>query len=156
KVNDQWRLQGAGAGPPVNPAAMDALLRSLVTLRIAGVLPKPPGLTSMLGGETGRAAIAAEERTDLARKGFYLTPDGQLVSNQGEIVVRTNRGVFYTLRFGDLAPGSEAPAAASDSPSAARENRYLFIMVNFDGRSADSPALAGEGGERARLLRARF
>jgi hypothetical protein len=60
--------------------------------------------------------------------------------------------VFYTLRFGDIAPDAEAPAAGSPG----RENRYLFIMVNFDERSAKTPGLALEGKTRAEALRARF
>jgi hypothetical protein len=141
KTGDRWRLQGS-AGAELNVDAMDALLRNLVTLRIAGVLPKPQGLTAMLSAETGRAAIGPEERGDLARKGFYLASDGQLLSNQGEIVVRTTHGVFYTLRFGDIAQQAES--------------RYLFIMVNFDPRSAGSPELAAEGSKRTASLRERF
>jgi hypothetical protein len=87
------------------------------------------------------------EREDLARKGFYLAPEGQLVSNRGEVVIRTASGVFYTLRFGDLAPGADG---------ASTEARYLFIMVDFDAASAKTPARAAEGADKVRLLRARF
>jgi hypothetical protein len=51
--------------------------------------------------------------------------------------------VFYTLRFGDIAPGTST-------------DRYLFIMVDFDPQSARTPARASEGKEKVQPLRARF
>jgi hypothetical protein len=51
--------------------------------------------------------------------------------------------VFYTLRFGDIAPGTST-------------DRYLFIMVDFDPQSARTPARASEGAAKVQLLRARF
>ena len=127
-----------------------------------GVLPKPPGISATLTNAVGSATINDEDRADLARKGFYLASSGQLVSNRGEMIVRTTRGVFYTLRFGDIAPGTDAPAVDAPSPDAAAdapaagENRYLFIMVDFDAQAASTPARASEGEERTKLLRARF
>ena len=69
----------------------------------------------------------------------------------------------FRLRFGDIAPDTDAPAANPVSAEAAdtqtttpRENRYLFIMVDFDPQSARSPGRAAEGEQKAQLLRARF
>jgi hypothetical protein len=161
--NGGWTLNGLGDHEQLNMPAVIGLMNSLATLKIAGVLPKPAGITSVLRQEvSGRAAVGAEDRADLARKGFYLTSRGQLVSNRGEIVVRTKRGVFYTLRFGDLAPGDETPPADTSGPPVngksrtMRENRYLFIMVDFDPSAAITPGRADEGAQRVQLLRARF
>jgi hypothetical protein len=155
-----WTINGLRAGERLDPVAVDGLLRNLASLTIVGVLPKPPGITATLGSEITSTVITAEDRADLARKGFYLAPNGQLISNRGEIVVRTTRGVFYTLRFGDIASGTDAPAAATatapDAPTTPAENRYLFIMVDFDPQSASTPGRASEGAEKAKLLRARF
>jgi hypothetical protein len=161
--NDEWTVNGLRPGETLDLAAVDALLRNLASLRIAGVLPKPAGITATLSREgNSSGTISPDERADLARKGFYLTPTGELVSNRGEVVVRTSRGVFYTLRFGDIAPDTDAPAAdtvSADAPGGApraRENRYLFIMVDFDPRSARTPGRATEGAELVQRLRARF
>ena len=148
----EWTIDGGPANAPLKPAVVDQLLTRLADLTIVGVLPKPAGITATLSTETSSAALSAEDRADLARKGFYLAPDGQLLSSQGEIVIRTVRGVFYTLRFGEIAPHDAAPAQAG-TPG---ENRYLFIMVDFDPQSASTPGRASEGAGKVKLLRSRF
>jgi hypothetical protein len=147
RKNDTWSLNNLASNESVNLNAVTALLDSLTRLRITGVLPKPAGIRATLGQEVSRTSISAEDRADLARKGFYLASNGQLVSNRGEIVVKTKYGIYYTLRFGDVAPGDASINAT---------NRYLFIMVDFDPKSAETPGLAEEGAEKARLLRVRF
>ena len=80
-----------------------------------------------------------------------------LVSNRGEVVIRTTSGIFYTLRFGDVAPGTiTTGAGAAQDNGVPGENRYMFIMVDFDASAAKTPARAAEGADKARLLRARF
>ena len=159
----RWTMNGLGANEQINLEAIDGLLRNLARLTIVSVLPKPPGISATLTQNVTDSVVTQEDRDDLAREGFYLLPSGQLVSNRGEMVVRTTRGVFYTLRFGDIAPGAEAPpteTVRADGPDAAattpRENRYLFIMVDHDPESAATPGRAAEGAANARLLRARF
>lgn len=142
-ADGSWSLYGLVAGERLDLAAVDALLRNLAGLTIRGVLPKPAGISATLRGASGSATLDNEEIADLRRKGFYLTGAGQLLSNLGEVVVRTTSGVFYTLRFGELAPGT-------------MENRYLFIMVDFDPRSAATPGRAADTAEKVTLLRARF
>jgi hypothetical protein len=125
------------------------------------VLPKPPGISATLREAVGSATLTEADIADLRGKGFYLTPTGQLVSNRGEVVIRTTSGVFYTLRFGDIAPGGTdappaTPAADGATPPAANENRYMFIMVDSNPQMAKTPSLAAEGAEKTKLLRARF
>ena len=152
-----WTINGLGPGQELNLDSLDRLLRSLAALRITGVLPKPAGITATLTREVASTTVTFEDRADLARKGFYLAPTGELLSNQGEIVVRTIRGVFYTLRFGDIAPSAGgSPTTAGAGESAPRESRYLFIMVDFTPSAAQTPGRATEGQERANVLRARF
>jgi hypothetical protein len=151
KTPDQeWTINGLGANEALDPASLRDLLQNIANLTITGVLPKPPGVTATLSRAVSSASIAQADRADLARKGFYLAPNGELVSDRGEVVVRTNRGVFYTLRFGDIALAADAPAAASG------ENRYLFIMADFDPQTAGTPGRAAEGAQKVQLLRARF
>jgi hypothetical protein len=156
-----WTINGLGAREQLNLMALDGLLRNLASLTITGVLPKPAGISATLSQEIASAEVTKEDRDDLGRKGFYLLPTGELVSNRGEMIVRTTGDVFYTLRFGDIAPGTEVPAvppagADADVAPAPRENRYLFIMVDHDPRPTTSAARSAEGAEKTRLLRARF
>ena len=146
--DNAWTLNGLQPNAQIDLNRVSALLDSLTGLRITGVLPKPAGISATLSQELSRTSISVEDRADLARKGFYLGANAQLVSNRGEIVVKTKRGLYYTLRFGDIAPGAEL--STNDA------NRYLFIMVDFDAASAETPGLAAEGAEKARLLRVRF
>jgi uncharacterized protein DUF4340 len=164
KIGDgAWTINGLAVNEELAPAAVDNLLRNLTRLTIVGVLPKPPGISAALGGDVSSTVVTPEDRADLGRKGFYLASTGALVSNRGELVVRTIRGVFYTLRFGEIAPGNE-PAAAAATPAAtadaqataSRENRYLFVTVDFDPESARTPGRASEGAEKTKVLRARF
>src|SRR5262249_30083444 len=70
--------------------------------------------------------------------------------------------VYYTLRFGDIAGGHAGGDGADTAPGqpdpagGRGEDRYLFIMVNFDPRSVASPDARSEGAERASTLRMRF
>jgi hypothetical protein len=159
-VDGGWTINGRNPNEELDLGAIDGLLTKLTSLTIVGVLPKPPGITATLRSEISSTTVTQEDRADLARKGFYLASNGQLVSNRGELVVRTTRGVFYTLRFGDIAPGTDAPAAdvarIDAQAKAPRENRYLFIMVDFDPQSARTPGQGSEGAAKAQLLRARF
>ena len=137
---EQWTIDGE----PADAATVAPLLDRLMTLPFAAVVPKPAAIASMLSEDVARASLPAADRDDLARKGFYLTPNGNMVPTSGEMVVRTIRGVFYTLRFGEIAAAG------------AGENRYVFIMVQHDAGAADTPAHAAEGAAKAALLRKRF
>jgi hypothetical protein len=160
-----WTLDGLRAGETLSQGVVNRLLMRLVGLRIVGVLPKPAGITATLNRTAKDGRVSPEDVRDLARKGFYLAPQGQLLSNEGEVVVHTTSGIFYTLRFGQVAPGglerSDAkepsiPAAAATS-AAPRENRYLFIMAAYDPSTATAPAGERAGTEqRIRLLHGRF
>jgi hypothetical protein len=155
-----WSVDGVGPDETVETACVNRLVASVVDLLVAGVLPKPGAIAATLGSGAARAQIAAADRDDLARKGFYLTRDGELVSNEGEVVVHTSTGVFYSLRFGEVAPALPAIAAAAPNgtPSSgqAGEDRYLFITAGFDGHAVPKVADAAAGESLAASLRARF
>jgi hypothetical protein len=159
-------LTVAGLAPAeeMNTTATNLLLTRLIELKIVGVLPKPAGITAMLTRPTAGAPIAQADVQDLGRKGFYLTREGLLLSTEGETVVHTTSGIFYTLRFGQVAPGAAETASAlpnptntGATPAAPRENRYLFIMVGLDpGAATQSGQSIEETQKRLELLRARF
>jgi hypothetical protein len=157
---DRWTLDGLRPGETLNQAAVNGLLARLVGLRIAGVLPKPAGITATLNRTAKDGRVSPEDVQDLARKGFYLTPQGELLSNEGEVVVHTTSGIFYTLRFGEVASGgADRPAAGTPSnpegSAAPQENRYLFIMAAYDPTSATAGGPT-EAERTIRLLQNRF
>ena len=76
--------------------------------------------------------------------------------------MHTSTGVFYSLRFGEVAPTVPGIAAAIAAPKGdaslaqSAENRYLLIMAGFDGNTRSRLADTTEGEDRAARLRARF
>ena len=93
-------------------------------LEIVDVERKPAGLRANL-----RADKNFMENKDnfqsLFERGFYpvdVEQDGQLdlLSSDGEVLVRTDNGVEYVLRFGQIAGGDEGNL-----------NRYLFVTTRL-------------------------
>ena len=117
---------------------MNEVVRATDELEIVGVRPKPRGIAASLTGEV--AGVSNSDILSLQSRGYYLTQDGNLLSNEGEVRLRTDEGIRYTLRFGEVVygrgdqvtagVGTEDPAAASD-PAGPAENRYLFVTAEF-------------------------
>jgi len=150
-----WTLEDLPADKELSTEKLTALTSALADLKIVGVRPKPEGLSNDLkladGGEikpTTRQAFSS-----LVSKGFYPTQKG-LMSNQGDVLVTTEEGVVYTLRFGEIVLGSgldltagtdEAEAAGKKTkegakkPEGATEGRYLFVTVAFDSNIIPPP-----------------
>jgi hypothetical protein len=91
----------------------------------------------------------------LQGKGFFLTRQG-LLSDQGDVLVSTDEGVVYTLRYGnpifaegdDLIVGQADDAEKKDEPAkkdaakkakTTQENRYLMVTVSFDPAMISKP-----------------
>lgn len=163
KRKERWqmgrrRLQGK---------RIDALTEALDNLRIVDVQPKPENLTRDLKTPEG-IRLSMESVLSLRRKGFFITPLGQLLSNEGEILVETANGIQYTLRFGEVAPGGTGTPAGSsgkEGTQAAKaggteERRYLFITVHYSAararKYADGETPGEEGKTLERELRHRF
>lgn len=147
---DAWKLT---SGEKINTGRVQSLLSSLTRLRIVGVRPKPPNMTADLK-TTGSFQMSMESMVSLRQKGFFITPDGRLLSNEGEVLAETNDGVVYTLRFGEILTGQGESKEGKDAKSTAKaeggESRYLFVTA---GAARD----ATETGQRqARDLTNRF
>jgi hypothetical protein len=141
---DVWILMGSAPGQRLNTFSMNLLVTTLDELAIADVRPKPPGLAAALAG-TGAARMSSADAADLETKGFLTTREGGLVPVGGEVFVRTNSGIAFQLRFGDIVHGADTAA----------EDRYLMISAGF------TPAVPGETPTtdveaRLALLRARY
>jgi hypothetical protein len=97
-------LRDIQPGQHVNTFNMNLLVTTLDQLQIMGVRPKPPAIAASLSKMTSTIAISDDGLKELASKGFFLTSKGQF-SNEGELLVHTKAGLFYTLRFGEIAYG---------------------------------------------------
>jgi hypothetical protein len=143
----KWVSQG---GEPVRTSAVNSLANTLDSLKLVEVRPKPPTLAADL--RKGQLAMSLETAMSLRQRGFFLSPNGRLLANEGELAVETKDGVTYTLRFGEIASsGMEA------KPAAGGENRHLFVTAHFDPAKAAAHGGASAAGERtARDLNERF
>ena len=67
-----------------------------------------------------------------------------MLSNEGELKVRTDLGVLYTLRFGEILYGSGNAVSIGDETSddeetGGGENRYVLINAEFDPETLPEP-----------------
>ena len=137
--NGQWK---AAAGQPLNLPAVRTMAAALDGLKIVDVRPKPPGLAAGLKHE--EVQLSLETALSLRQKGFFITPEGRVYATEGDMMVETNNGVMYSLRFGDVAAGDTKSGAPSD-------NRHLFVMVHFDPAKAAAYGGDAAAGERTAL-----
>lgn len=133
----EWSMVGIKSSQSLDTAKVTEMVKALSQIRITGVRPKPEGLTASLGQSSGKQEISRTDMRSLQSKGFYTSRDGQLLSNEGELLVHTNDGVLRTIRFGEVAYGSgEAitagtPGDSEQNHTGPSENRYLFVTTNF-------------------------
>jgi len=148
-----WKFDKSGksgkSGSP-DTTVVQSLIKTLDELAIVGVRPKPAALTAALSGKSPMTSISQADWLSLQSKGYYLTREGQLLSNEGELQFSTEEGLKYTLRFGEVAYGTglALTAGASEAEQAGSgggaENRYLFVSVDFDNNSLVEPPKASD------------
>jgi len=147
-----WTIEGMPEGKEPNTETLLALSNALGDVKIAGIRPKPAGLTADLKEDPGTIKTTRQGLLSLKSKGFYPTSIG-LLPNKGEVRVFTDEGVVYTLRYGEavfasgneLSAGAE-PAKKKDGEKAATkgtegtsEGRYLFVTASFDANMIPEP-----------------
>lgn len=125
----KWQADNMKSNQQIDTTKMKDLLTAVDELSIVGVRPKPEGLSQNLKQSSAGMQISQGDQLSLQSKGFYLTRDGDLKSNEGELQVHTAEGVVYTLRFGEILSGSDE---SEEAEGGASENRYLFITTSFD------------------------
>ncbi|MCY4595691.1 MAG: DUF4340 domain-containing protein [Bryobacterales bacterium] len=145
------------AGQEPNSETMSDLTTALDDLRIVDVQPKPEGLSENLKARSGIQPTMENFRS-LQGKGFFPNPyTGQILSNEGEIVVDSKDGLRYTLRFGEIAAGGPGGQDSEASEEAEGERRYLMISVEFsEDRASAHEGDATKGKELADELQTRF
>jgi hypothetical protein len=140
-----WTLDATiPEGQELNNEKINTLTSALADLKIAGVRPKPAGLSRELKLSSSNEVkpTTTAELQSLVSRGFYPTKNG-LFSNQGEVLARTDEGAVYTLRFGEVtfstgdaleAGTKEEGQTKADAKKAegTTENRFLMVTVSFD------------------------
>jgi hypothetical protein len=148
----KWGVDGQKDDEQPNEEKLNEITRTLGEIKIVGVRRKPEGLT---GGLRWKNGVSRGDAMDLADKGYYLTRDGVLVSNEGDLVFKTRKGIVYTLKFGQVAPGEgEALTAGTDQTKGkdqpkengkdapAGTHRFLMVTVTFDESLLKKPTSA--------------
>jgi hypothetical protein len=146
----KWTLADLSEGEELNTDNLNKLKNALDDLKIVDVRRKPEGLGRELRAEEG-GGIDQQAVRDLAQRGFFITPQGGLISNEGEVIVKMNDGVLYVLRFGAIAPDTGGPTEkkeAAEEGASSGANRYIFIMAQLDESIIPKPDLKPLPGEQ--------
>ena len=153
KTGDDWKL---GARTPKDEA-IAKLTSALDDLRIVDAEHKPDGLMASLKAQEG-IELTMESFQSLRSKGYFINQyTGQLLSNEGEIIVDTADGLQYTLRFGEIADAPSASASEQAGEPEGGERRYVFVTASFAQSRADEyGGDAAKGKELEEELRNRF
>jgi len=144
-----WTMADLPADQELIEDKLRTLNDALGDLKIVGIRPKPAGLGNL---DQAGLKLTPTVMLSLQSKGFFVTRQG-LFSDQGDVIVSTDEGVVYTLRYGGPIFGSgdeltagerddvekkEAPkaeGAKKETPkkdNATQENRFLMVTVAFD------------------------
>ena len=142
--DDVWTANDVPDGKEVDYVQMNLLVGGLMGLEIVGVRPKPEGLSGNLRQAFEERTITNADLQTMQARGFYPTQTGEMLSNEGELKVRTDLGVLYTLRFGEIVYGSGNAVAIGDETSddvetGDGENRYVLINAEFDPEALPEP-----------------
>ena len=154
-----WSANKMKSGEKVDKTEIQNLLGTLDELSIVGVRPKSSRLMEILNSSE-KPQITMSDQMNLQSKGFFFGRDGQLYSNDGEVVVSTQNGLQYELRFGEIVHGSGLAVSAGETTDSEQEgpaeNRYLFITVGFNGDLLVNSDKKAEFQEKAKNLNERF
>ena len=140
-----WTTGDLPAGMEVDYIQMNLLVGGIMGLEIVGVRPKPAGLSGNLRQAFQDRTITNADLQTMRSRGFYPTQAGDMLSNEGELQVRTEAAVLYTLRFGEIVYGSGNAIAIGDETSddqdaGVGENRYVLITAEFDPSGLPEPS----------------
>ncbi len=150
-----------GEGEELDTTHLTDLKNALGSLKIIDVARKPAALSAKLKAETG--ALTQESFNDLARRGFQLVPVGEneveLLSSDGEAVVRMKDGVEYVLRFGKVAgiesSSSDDEKKADDAKDGSKKNAKDTAATDkksIDKKTADKNEADKKAGEKTEEL----
>ncbi len=127
---NDWKAEG---DRKVSRGAARAAVSALSSIRIVGARPKPKSVAEAL--REGKLEMTLETVMSLRQRGFFLTPAGRLLANEGEVMVETSDGLLYTLRFGEIVSGAAREAAGGGETKEAdtgEQDRYLLVTVSYE------------------------
>lgn len=152
--DSKWSLDDLDAAKEqLKESEITATISALDDLKIIGVRPKPTNLRAALKGEKG-GRLDLQGELDMQDKGFFFERStGQILANEGNIIVGTRKGVVYIVKFGEefsgneidlevgrekaaqeesSASGADAEKSAEDAAAGATRGRYLFVGATFN------------------------
>ncbi|HWB19031.1 MAG TPA: DUF4340 domain-containing protein, partial [Phycisphaerales bacterium] len=131
-----WTMDGLGPNEGLKHEKLDMMKNALADLQIVDVHRKPDALSKQLADDNGKLKLDPEILLSLQSAGYFFTNENQLVSNQGETIVKCADGVQYILRFGEVAPVEEQTdlnaSSADGNANNAQLGRYVFISALFN------------------------
>ena len=138
----------------LNKEKLDGLKQAIDELKIVDVERKPKGLSESLRAEK-ESLEDAESFNSLVARGFYFVQmpgreEAELWSSDGEVVVGTEAGIEYLLRFGDVAGMESSNSESGDTESngsaegaedsdAMNLNRYLVVTARVWDEKVPQP-----------------
>ena len=163
--NDQPKPVELGSDEELNSVRLNEMKTALDDLKIVGVRKKPAGMSANLKANKS-IFKESEALQSLAERGFYAVlgegGEPEILSSDGEVLVRMKDGIEYTLRFGGVAGvGQESKDAASegkDKESSAGSqkkeekqgatlNRFIMVSARFNKDLIPAPDLEPVPGE---------
>lgn len=152
RQGQQWSLADLAEDEEINSTVISEVTSTLDNLQIIGVRRKPTGLSAQLTRAEG-VTLNQEALLSLQYRGFYVTNDGQLLANEGDLYASTEKGVVYTLRFGEVLFGSDddiTAGAAQEGQERSegaeteglRASRFLMVSADFDPTLLSRPGVA--------------
>ncbi len=155
KADGKWSTAGTRN---VSSGKAAAAASALASIRIVGARPKPKPLADQL--RNGALEMTLETVMSLRQRGFFLTPEGRLLANQGEVIVETDNGVVYTLRLGEIVSSggiTESPSNGDEEEKRdGGQDRYVLVMVRHDPELAAKYGGSGNGERTADFLNRKF
>lgn len=135
-----WTLKdpALNEGEALQSTKLDEMRNALDNLQIVDVYRKPAGLSAQLQ-TIESMQIDQEAVNSLLGRGYYIV-NGQLLSNQGETVIRLRNGVEYALRFGEIINYESGNIGEENSANPTTEpGRYLFVTAHFNPALIEAP-----------------
>ncbi len=144
--SEPWTIDGKPIpeGKELDTEKLFSLTSALGDVKIVDIQRKPDGLTRdlIVTGDL-KAMTSREAYVSLLRRGFFPDPqrEGRVYSSQGSLVISTDEGAVYTLRFGEAAiaggeftpePAKKDQAKAEPNKPGGVESRYLMVTIAFD------------------------
>ncbi len=144
KKDYKWALEDLAENEEVNEATFSEVTTTLGGLKIVGVRPKPAGLTRDLT-RAEDIELNAQSVLSLRSRGFFVTNDGRLYSNEGDLEACGKDGVRYTLRFGEVLYGAGDEVTAGTAEEEAKPEE----PAPAEAGQAEGAVEGGEAGAAA-------